>query len=51
MIYYLENPEMIAEHGEYARNRVQAEYDWSKNAVRMLDCYRSAIRTEREKLN
>ncbi|MGB0992852.1 MAG: glycosyltransferase family 4 protein [Akkermansiaceae bacterium] len=43
IIYYQDHPHEIAAHGENARRRVAEEYNWSKNALRMLGYYKSMI--------
>lgn len=43
ILHYLETPTDIAVHGQRARQRVIDEYDWDKNAVRMVEYYQSIV--------
>jgi len=44
ILHYVEAPEDIATHGIRGRQRVIDEYDWDKNARRMLGHYKSILK-------
>lgn len=43
ILHYLETPTDISVHGQRARQRVIDEYDWDKNALRMVEYYQSIV--------